>query len=329
MPRDPNNPIRTPSFRAKLSTMKGLSADEKSLFQRIGNLVDVLSYTQRQGNNPGLARGRKNDPTVPVPQNVNTTATFGGLELTWDPVNFKSSKGRLDGVAFYEVQFSDTTTFSSFNTIESVGTRTVIKSAISSTLFVRLRTVTKRGLVSNFTEISSVNVADSPFLADQDNIAPENRTSVLPHPKLIGASLDNSGGGSIFTGVGATVGPSPFTLDNDFSGFTTIPEFRHDITYNLHERASPFPGFEDKRLETVGEEFIEEDSFYTFDPNFYIRPLILTGSFTDFFEVQSPSFDPAQIDTEFLRGRIINDFYFPDHPQLGIILDATMSTLKF
>lgn len=330
--RDNQNRIRPPSFRAKLSAMKGLSAEEKALFQRIGNLVDVLSYTQRQENNPGASgtRSRKPDARIPVPQNVTTTGTFGGVEVKWDAVDFRSTRGASDGVAFYEVQFSETSTFATFNKIETVGTRVVIKQQTdSNTLFARLRTVSKRGLTSDFTTATGVSTAEAAFLADQDNISPENRTAVLPHPELLGGALDNDGGGSTFTGIGASVGPSPFTLSDEHSGWSSNVDIRHDITFNLHENSEPFPGLEDQRLETVGQEFLEESTFYTFSPNFYIRPQILTGSFTDFFQVQIAALDPTQIDVEFLRYRILDSFYFPEHVQTGILWDASMSTLKF
>ncbi|MDY6957683.1 MAG: hypothetical protein SVK08_00865 [Halobacteriota archaeon] len=328
--RDSKNRIRPPSFRAKLSSMKGLTADEKALFQRIGNLVDVLTFSQRQENNPGTARSRKLDDRIPTPQNIVTVGTFGGLQMSWDPVDFVTTRGQSDGVAFYEVQFSETSTFATFNQIEVVGTRTTIKQdTATSTIFVRVRTVSKRGLTSSWSSTSSVSIGESIFSADQDSISPENRTTVQPMPTLLGTALDNSSGGSIFTGIGATVGPSPINLDDNNSGTSGNLNIRHDVTYVLHLGNDPFPGLENQRLETVGQEYLEQENFYTFDPSFYIRPQIVTGSFTDFFETQTLTVDPVAVDVQFLRYRILGDFYFPDHPQAGYVLDASMSTLKF
>jgi hypothetical protein len=143
--------------------MKGLAPEEKALFQRIGNLVDVLSFSQRQENNPGLARSRKNSPKIPKPQNATATGVAGGVEFKWDAVDFNV---RADGLAFYEVQFSESISFVDLDVIESVGTRVIIKTnPASGTLFLRVRTVSKRGLVSDFTTTSSVSTAGEIFTA--------------------------------------------------------------------------------------------------------------------------------------------------------------------
>lgn len=324
--RDLKKSVRTPSFRAKMSTMTGLSGEEKALFQRIGNLVDVLSYTQRQESNPGGGRSRKVDTKIPTPQNVTATGVSGGLILEWDAVDFVI---RGDGLSFYEVQFAESITFAAFESIEVIGTRVTIKKKPSgNTLFVRVRTVSKNGLVSAFASTATVSTKEEFFLVDQDVIDPENRTAVLPKPTLLGSPLDNNGG-SIFTGVGAYVGPSPFTLNDEHSGFTSDINQRNDITYALSERVSPFPGVENLLLETIAGEFQEDSAFYTYSPSFYIRPRILPGSMTDFFTVVSLATNPLQVDVDFLRYRILNTFYFPGHPQSGYVFNASMSTLKF
>jgi hypothetical protein len=308
--------------------MKGLAPEEKALFQRIGNLVDVLSFSQRQENNPGLARSRKNSPKIPKPQNATATGVAGGVEFKWDAVDFNV---RADGLAFYEVQFSESISFADLDVIESVGTRVIIKTnPASGTLFLRVRTVSKRGLVSDFTTTSSVSTAGEIFTADQDDIEPENRTSVLPHPFLLGTPLENNAG-SIFSGFGAHVGPSPFTLDDDNTGLSGSGNIniRNDITFTLLENDDPFPGIQSEHLDTIGQQYLEESPFYVFDPSFYIRPQTLTGSLTDFFDVITLLSNPIQTDIEFLRYRILNDFYVPDHPQNGYVLNASMSTIKF
>ncbi len=325
--RDLQKTLRTPSFRAKLSSMKGLSPDEKALFQRIGNLVDVLSYAQRQVSNPGRGRARVPDPRVPKPENLSVTGVTRGVLAQWDEVDFKVPG---DGLEFYEVEFSESITFSELlASFEVVGTRITFKSnPTGGNIFVRVRAVSKKGKVSDYNTSSATSTVDELFLVDQDAIDPENRTAVLPHPELLGTALENNGG-NILTGFGAYVGPSPFTLDDQHSGFSANIDIRHDITFALHERAAPFPGIENLRLDTIGSEHIEDDSFYTFVPSFYIRPVILPGSLTDFFTVAAIATDPLQIDIEFLWFSIINSFYFPYHPLAGYVFNAAMSTFKF
>lgn len=326
MPRDPDNKLLTPTFRAKLNRMTGMSPEEKALFQRVGNLVDTLSYAQRQLSNPRSNR-RIPSPKIPVPANLQASGVPGGMTVSWEEVDFNV---RGDGLAFYEVQHAESITFAEFTSFESVGTRAVVKSRpVGGTLYVRVRSVSKRGLTSDWTQTAEVGVAENLFSADQDYIDPENRTAVLPKPTLQGAALDNTNlDSTIFTGVGAAVGPSPFSpLDATQFG---IVEQRNEITFTIYDRDFPFPGVENLSLETIGREYLEQANFYTYEPNFYIRPQILTGSFTDFFTVFSLAVDPLQVNVEFLRNLSISgDFYAPKHPQTGIVYNASMSTLKF
>lgn len=307
--------------------MVGLAANEKALFQRIGNLVDVLSFAQRQVANPGRGQARKQNKTVPVPQNVTATGIVSGVEVKWDAVDI----GELE---FYELHYGETSTFSSFKEIQTVGTRVVIKDRISSgSLFIRLRAVSKRGLCSNWTATSNVTTDISYFNSDQDAIEPENRSAVLPKPELLGSALAASSGDDyVFVGVGANVGPSPINLDDTGqTDFATNVNVRHDITYVLHENATPYPGLEACRLETIGDRYLEqeEDTFYTYSPSFYIYPHVLSGSFTDFFDVATVTTDPAQVDVEMLRYQDSLNFYVTHYRQAGFIYNAVMSNIKF
>ena len=318
--------IRPPSYRAKLSQMIGMSPEEKALFQRIGNLIDVLSFGSRQPMNPGknTTRARVIDATVPTPQNLVVTGTFGGIVVEWDAIDFSE-------LAFYEVQFDGSSVFSSPETLQSVDTRVVIKQFVEGDIFfVRVRAVSKRGLVSSYTSTQSISSVSIDFLnADQDYIDPENRTAVIPLPELLGSPLDNADGAFIFTGVGACVGPSPLTISDTSAEFSSNIFIRNDITYCLHENISHFPGLENRYLDGLSHDFLEQSTFYSFSPRFYIRPQIYTGSFSDHFDVETILNDPVQIDVDFLRYRIIGIFYNPEHPQTGIVLNASMSTLKF
>lgn len=327
MPRDLNKELRTPSFRSKLNTMTGLSAEEKAMFVRIGNLIDVLSYSQRQLSNPRGDGAKKLSTSIPTPRNVQVFGAIGGAEMSWDPINLNR---RGDGLDHYEVQFDDSNTFSDPVKLELISTRVVVKTS-SDEIALRVRAVTKRGLVSEWSTTATLSAPGTFFLADQDAINPENRTAVDPQPELAGGSLDNTGGGaSIFTGIGASVGPSPFTIDDLSSGVPTDVNLRNDITFTLHENADPTPGIEQRYLETVAGEFLEQENFYTYAPHFYIRPQILTGSFTDFFNIVGIASAIITADVEFLRYRNVHDSFYPHIvPQAGNVLDASMSTIKF
>ncbi len=325
--------VRTPTFRAKLGSMMGLSAAEKAMFQRVGNLIDSLQHDQRQVGVPGASDVRVITNAVPGPENIVATAVIGGFELTWDPVDIP----RLE---FYEVEYGETATFATSAKIKVVGTRVVVKAnVVGGVLFMRLRAVNKDGGCSLWSNTSTVSTAENFFNSDQDDIDPENRSTVLPKPELIGGALTNSDSNdTIFTGVGATIGPSPFNLDDTGQvGFATNINIRHDVTYDLHENAFPYPGLEIQRVETIADRYLDADldgdevldSFYTFSPEFYIYPAPLSGSFTDFFGAQTVTTTPAYADVELLRYQDAIDFYVTHYRQAGFIYNAVMSTIKF
>jgi len=307
--------------------MKGLSGEEKAALQRIGNLVDTLSYNQRQGTAPGAGGARVQSNAVPAPQDVTADAVPDGFQLSWEPVDVAA----LDS---YEVQYAETATFSTSDTIATVGNRVTIKKRVAGDiLFVRVRTVTKDGYCSKWTTTSTVSMGENFFVSDQDTINPENRSTVLPKPILLGGPLDNSDyNDNIFVGIGAFIGPSPVQLDDTGqTDFNTNVNVRHDITYVMNEATDPFPGMEVQRVETIALRFLEQenDTFYIYDPSFYIYPHVLPGSFTDFFDVESVTADPSITDVEMLRYQDSLEFYIVDYRQAGIVYNAVMSNLKF
>lgn len=325
MPLDPKS-IRTPSFRAKLSQLTGVAADEKALLQRIGALMDTLVFTQRQAGNP-RDRRRFVRSDVPVPQNVQVNGITGGITATWDPVDVAK-------LAFYEAQVSESTTFATGDSQAVLGNTFSFRAQpASGTLFFRVRTVIKGGDTSLWAQTQSVTVGGSTiFSADQDYIDPENRTTVSPKPTLTGASLDSVSGNKVFIGIGAHIGPSPLTFsDTGLSGNTNL---RNEITYDTYETNSPFPSLEQRRAPSIGE-FIDEEAFYTFSDSFYLRFATLTNSITDFFDVQDMNLNPSQFenpsqfDTEFLRYRTLGTFYAPAFPQTGIVLNASTGIIRF
>lgn len=321
MPKD-SKIIRPPSFRAKLNQIKGLAPEEKALMQRIGALIDTFAINQKQISNP-RSRRRTLSSAVPIPQNVNATGITGGVQVTWDEVD-----GQID---FYEIQFSESVTFAVAETFQVIGTRMSFRSLpASGTLFVRLRTVTKQGNVSLYTNTLSLTVSGaSVFSADFDHIEPENRTTVSPKPTLLGRELNLTGSGEkAFVGVGTYLGPSPLTINDGHPGFSANSNIRNEVTYTVYEDSSPFPGIEQHLAPTIGE-YIDHDGFYTYTPQFYSRFAILPNSIADFFEVIDLTADPSELDIEFLRYRIINSFYNPDFNQAGISISASMANIKF
>lgn len=321
MPKD-TFAIRPPSYRAKLNQIRGVSPDEKALLQRIGGLIDVLSFSQRQSSNPRLRRRIPSD-AVPVPQNVDVTTITGGITVTWDPV----AVGELE---FYEVEVAESTTFVDPAIFQVINNSLTYRATpANGVLFIRLRTVTKRGFASEYTPTLSVTVAGSTiFATDQDHIEPENRTTVTPRPTLQGALLSSELGNKAFVGAGAYCGPSPLTFSDAHEGFTSNVNIRNEVTYTAFDEPSPYPGFQQLLAPTIGE-YIDADGFYTYSPQFYTRFITLPNSFADFFDLISLTTDPTTIDVEFLRYRVLNAFYKPFFNQAGYVLSATLSTIRF
>ena len=321
MPKD-TFAVRPPSYRAKLNQIRGVSADEKALLQRIGNLIDVLSFEQRQTSNPRLRRRQPSDE-VPVPQNVNVTTITGGITVTWDPV----AVGELE---FYEVEVAESTTFVDPAVFQVINNSLTYRATpANGVLFVRLRAVTKRGLASEYTPTLSVTVQGSTiFATDQDHIEPENRTTVTPRPTLQGALLTSEQNNKAFVGAGAYVGPSPLTFSDDHEGYKANPNIRNEVTYTLFDEPSPHPGFQQLLAPTIGE-YIDADGFYTYSPQFYTRFITLPNSFADFYDLVTLTEVNTTLNVEFLRYRLVGSFYRPFFNQAGYVLSATLSTIRF
>lgn len=321
MPRDPRS-IRTPSFRAKLNQIKGLSGEEKALTQRIGNLIDTLTITQRQVANP-RGRRRRFSQSVPRPASVTSTGITGGVQVRWSAVDFSE-------LYFYEIDLDESAAFPNPRTFQTVNNVMSFRASPGSgSLFIRIRTVAKDGRVSRYTPTESVAIAGATvFRADQDNIYPENRTTVSPKPTLLGDDVSTVSGSKAFVGAGAVVGPSPLTVDNQHSGYELDVDLRNDVTATLHQASEPFPGLEQRTWPGVLE-YIDEDTFYSFDPQFYLRPIQLPSHVADFFATQTLTANPSTLNIEMLRYRLIGEFYSPQSPQTGTVQNASMGTIHF
>lgn len=322
MPRDPFS-IRTPSFRAKINQLRGVAADEKALLVRVANVIDVFTLTQKQSSNP-RSRRRIFSTSIPAPTNVTITSITGGIQISWDPVSIP--------IDFYEVEISNSASFATSETFQVIGsTRMSFRAPPGAdTLFVRIRTVSKKGEVSSFTNTVSISVIDaSIFTADQDKIEPENRTSVSPKPTLLGSTFTVTGvGEKLFLGVGGYIGPSPLTLNNNNNGYSANIDKRHEVSYTAFDESDPYPGYEQRLAPTIGE-YIDIDDFYTYSPSFYVRFAILPNTISDFFNEINLENDPSTVDIEFLRYRLIGNFYNPNFNQTGITLSATLGAIKF
>ncbi len=318
---DPAKTIRSPSMSAKLSQLKGVSAVEKALLVRVGNLMDTLIFAQRAENNPGQVKARTISSRVPVPTGVTSVGIVGGIDVSWDAVD-------LSDLSFYELQFDSSATFDvNPTTLQVLTTSTTIKQRFTGEVFVRVRTVTKRGFVSLYTNTTGLTVSESLFEVDQDFDDFENCTPVKPKPRLFGAAQEAVESDQVFTGVGGAIGPSP-KLFEDVAWFGDT-DVRNQINYTLLDNNVPL----EDRGHDLPDNFLEEkvDGFYTYDEGFYMRMTTHTGSFTDFFTVAALLADPAVVDVELLRyiNRTSDDFYLFSHFQSGFVQNATMSTVKF
>jgi hypothetical protein len=310
MPRDPNRPYRLPSVTAKVHQITGFSPAEKALFTRIANLIDTYVVTQRQENNPGQVAGRKFTTTIPTPIGLTTSIVTGGLTVQWDAVNFNDFYA-------YELQYDETTSFSSPVVLQVSTTQITLKDDFSADIFVRVRTLSRKGEVSGWSSTANITVVNTIYDTDTDQIEPENRTNVQTRPTLLGAEIATNTGDLAFVGVGGAVGPGPQNFQD-----TTIQaelNIRNQITYTIREGVL----IGGQRTMVMPDNIVEVASFYTFDPQFYIRTLPLTGSFVDFFDNYGYQTTPSTLDVEMLRY-----LRFYGHHQSGIVLNATHTALK-
>lgn len=312
MPRDPGRPFRLPSVTAKIHQIKGFSPAEKALFTRVANLIDTYVITQRQENNPGQVPGRKISNKIPIPQGLTTSVVTGGVAIQWDAVNFND-------FYTYELQYDSTSTFVNAVTLQVSTTQITIKDTFDDAVFLRVRTVSRRGLVSGWSSTSSLTVVNTIYQVDADAIEPENRTNVLPRPRLLGGLTTTNPGDLAFIGVGGAVGPGA----QGFQDTTVMADLdiRNQISYTIIE-GDTVKG--EQKVMTMPDNVLEVAPFYTFDPQFYIRMLPLTGSFVDFFGNHTYAGSQTAIDIELLRY-----LRFYGHHQTGIVLNATNAVLKF
>lgn len=323
--RDKGHIIRSPSFKSKLSQVQGLAVDEKALLVRIGNLLDFLTYSQRQESNPNI-RARKKSERVPTPQNLRVIGITGGFIVQWDPVDFKD-------LSFYQLDIDSRSNFSNPLSFELIDNKFTYKDETDSTLFIRVRTVSKKGEVSSYSSTATLTIESVSIELDSDHVNFENRTTVEPKPTLSTGELSISPGDQMFVGVGGSVIGSPLTMEDRHEGFPNNSLRKNEITYDLLEREDPCTSL-GSRIMGLPDNFIERSNFYTLEvpgttgQAFYYNTFIYSGSFVDFFPITELSGDSNSIDVEFLRYRIANDFYHPDYGQTGAILEGTMGVIK-
>lgn len=312
---DKDRQARLPSAMSRISSIKGLSPEEKALFIRIGNLVDNTVVTQKGLSNAGQVRGRKESNRVPTPQGLTTTIVVGGLDISWTPVKFnKFSK--------YELLYDTSPTFVTARIIELVNSRTLIKERFSGSVYIKVRTVDFVGNCSTFSSTSTVSVSSDVYDSDQDYIEPENTTTVAPKPTLLSEGLIAGDGDRVFIGVGAAIGPGPLSFFDEANIGGRAEErgkIRNQITYSLLDF---YMSIEDRTANIPNYDY-EQERFYRYSPFFYLETQMFTGSMTDFFQTADLlSSGIAQPDIEWLRYLTI------PHVETGVVLNASSSTIK-
>jgi hypothetical protein len=285
MPRNPDNRARLPSITAKISSIRGFSAEERDLFLRIGNLVDALAIAERSLANPSATSGKKVSERVPIPTGITTTGILDGVTVKWTAVDYSSFDS-------YEVQTSGSASFASSTSFSTTVNRISIRDDSASDLFIRVRTIGRQGLASEWAPTVTFPLVGIVFGADTDAIAPENRTTVNPQPELLGTSFNAFSGDVAVVGVGASVGPSPIRFVDTDHGGLFYPASQ--ITYRLEEN----------------------------DNNRDLRIMGLPTMW-DFFDNFSYTLNPAFIDVRFLSYTKEDE-----HEQAGIIVDASYFLIK-
>lgn len=322
MPRNPDQRSRLSSIAAKLHSIQGLRREEKGLLVRIGNLIDSSVVAQRGLSNPKVTSGSKVSGAIPVPGELTTRLLTDGVALTWNAVDFSFFEG-------YEVQWDSTTTFSSPQSRITTLRNLAIRDTSATDLHIRVRTISRNGQVSEWSATTTVPVGQGVYDEDQDHILPENRTTVNPHPELLGASLAVTAQDLALIGVGASVGPGPITFTDVANDGDSNP--RNQITYVVEEN-DLLASLHRMGLPTYFNENVEAQfygsAFFYLPVSFYLLPSgprefnTFTGSMVDFLEVHSYTFNPAALDVRFLQ------YIDTPHKQSGIILNATSAIIK-
>jgi hypothetical protein len=262
---------------------------------------------QRNLANPGGVDGRKLSVRVPTPQNVTITSIIGGIDITWDKINFNRFES-------YEVQYSTSSTFPRPTSITSYTSKITLKDLPISdgTIFVRVRTVSIDGEVSEFSSTTSATLAPTIWEGDFDDIAPENRTRVNPQPTLTGTGFTVLLGAETgFIGVGGAVGPGPYTFQDDSASGAKNP--KHRITYTLLD------GTVEEEAKTMGLPTFFNEGAVTPAGNRQYNSV--SGSFVDFFYIIG--IDDGNLSVRFL------DYLTNPHQQTGVVLTGTLSAIKY
>lgn len=206
---------RLPSIAAKMAGIRGLTFDEKGMLTRIGNLVDTLMVAERNLSNAGEGQARVFSTKVPTPTNITANVLLGGIEVTWDAVEFNK-------FAFYEIQHDSSATFATPTTFPVYTNRTIIKGFSGNVINIRVRTVDIDGLMSQAVATGNITVSTTIFDLDTDYAQFENRTRIAPQPKLLGKDITvETGNSKALVGVGGAVGPSSLSII-DISPLTSV-----------------------------------------------------------------------------------------------------------
>jgi len=309
-PRQVSKASRLPSIAAKMADLTGISGPEKQLMLRIGNLIDAFVITQRNLNNPGERGPRVLSNRVPAVRNLALRVMAGGIDASWDAVNFNSFQ-------LYEVEHASNTTYVDGTVLSAFSNKISIKGfEAGSTVAIRVRVVDRVGNVGSWTSSETTTIELLPiFATDGDAVDFENRTRVPPSPELFGGASVSDAIARAFIGTGGAVGPSPITFYDSSNGGRA--EIINQISYALIENDSIIAQVGVMGLPTLFYEIGD-----TVAAPIGREYMSFPGSFMDFFEQEELDFNPSVVNVSFLG-------YTEDpHEQSGIVHNACMATIK-
>jgi hypothetical protein len=310
-PRQSGKKTRLPSIAANIRAITGMATDEKAHLVRIGNLVDSLLLSERNLANPGETEGRALSAKVPKPENLEATVIVGGVDVTWDAVDFSR-------FAQYEVHHDESTLFANPVVLDAFTNKITIKGFTTLTRAIRVRTVSRAGEASEFASTGALSTQSNVFDIDTDHDVFDGRHRVEPgtvRPKLFGKNFSGNVSGALaFIGLGGAVSPSPISFSDPLDVERT--GLRNQIPYTLLENDTV------STTRTAGIPTLFYESAFVQGRVRGRQYDTFPGSFVDFFPIATVNFEPDAFDVRFL------DYLQSPHEQVGVVHNAAVSIIK-
>jgi len=155
--------------------MKGLSPEEKSLMQRIGNLMDA-ALNNRQASNPFEGSQNRSNRLVYPPTNLLVKTSVSSVKIIWDPTN-------SDELLHYEVSFTNLTTGTT--EVKRSFTSEITYKGADGTYIARVKAVGRDGSSSDIKQIEFAIGADVMLIEGAKNGPTELGTIVQDNIKLL------------------------------------------------------------------------------------------------------------------------------------------------